>query len=88
MMDYAHCKTDPAHEKTTRGYIRSSVEKALAPDVTVIVDSMNYIKGFRYELYCLARSAKTTNCLLYVNTPHDVCKQLNASREGGYGEEL
>lgn len=40
---------------------------------------MNYIKGFRYELYCLARTMKTTNCLLYVNSPYEVCKEYNAA---------
>ena len=65
---------DPVNEKMTRGFIKSNVEKSLSPDVIVIVDSMNYIKGFRYELFCLARASKTTNCLLYCNTPHDICK--------------
>lgn len=48
---------------------------------------MNYIKGFRYELYCLVRSAKTTNCLLYVNTPYEICKKYNGNHEG-FNEEL
>lgn len=34
----------------------------------VIADSMNYIKGFRYQMYCIAREQKTTYCVLYCNT--------------------
>jgi protein KTI12 len=72
---------DPVQEKMTRGFIKSNAEKYISQDAVIIVDSMNYIKGFRYELYCLARSMKTTNCLLYLNTPYEVCKEYNASHE-------
>ena len=75
------------NEKMTRGFIKSNVEKFMSLDTIVIVDSMNYIKGFRYELYCLVRSAKTTNCLLYVNSNHDICKNNNSSHEG-FNDEL
>jgi protein KTI12 len=68
---------DPVKEKMTRGFIKSNTEKYISSETIVIVDSMNYIKGFRYELYCLARASKTTNCLLYVNTPYEICKQQN-----------
>ena len=53
---------DMISEKMTRGYLKSNVEKLIQAGQIVIFDSMNYIKGFRYELYCLARAAKTTNC--------------------------
>jgi tRNA uridine 5-carbamoylmethylation protein Kti12 len=28
----------------------------------VIVDSLNYIKGFRYQMYCAARELKARVC--------------------------
>lgn len=43
---------------------------------------MNYIKGFRYELFCLARTAKTTNCLVYCDTDPDVAGK--SAEQGGY----
>ena len=73
---------DSIHEKMTRGFIKSNIEKFLSQDTIVIVDSMNYIKGYRYELFCLARSCKTTNCLLYCNTPFEICKKYNESHDG------
>jgi protein KTI12 len=50
---------DSAHEKILRASIKSNVEKFLDPSRIVIVDAQNYIKGYRYELYCLARNAQT-----------------------------
>lgn len=42
---------------------------------------MNYIKGYRYELYCLARNVMTTICLVYCDTDKDTayerCEKLN-----------
>ena len=32
------------------------------PDTLLVVDSMNYIKGFRYQLYCAAREHKLRVC--------------------------
>ncbi|XP_004639177.2 protein KTI12 homolog [Octodon degus] len=60
---------DPAREKALRGALRASVERRLSRQDVVILDSLNYIKGFRYELYCLARAAHTPLCLLYCVRP-------------------
>lgn len=52
------------------------------------MDSMNYIKGYRYELYCLARNAMTTLCLVWCDTDKSIakswCEKLN---EAGAGEQ-
>lgn len=42
----------------------SEVQREIGQDVVVIVDSTNYIKGFRYQLYCLARGVKTIHCVV------------------------
>ena len=34
----------------------------MGPDTLLVVDSMNYIKGFRYQLYCAAREHKLRVC--------------------------
>jgi protein KTI12 len=72
----------------TRGFIKSNVEKHISQDTVVIVDSMNYIKGYRYELYCLARSAKTTNCTLYLNTSYEKCKEWNSIGKSNFDDIL
>lgn len=60
---------DSTREKALRGALRASVERRLSRHDVVILDSLNYIKGFRYELYCLARAAHTPLCLVYCVRP-------------------
>ncbi|KAM9108313.1 protein KTI12 homolog [Balaenoptera acutorostrata] len=60
---------DSAREKALRGALRAAVERRLSRHEVVILDSLNYIKGFRYELYCLARAARTPLCLVYCVRP-------------------
>ncbi|XP_012578215.1 PREDICTED: protein KTI12 homolog [Condylura cristata] len=61
--------SDAAREKALRGALRAAVERRLSRHDVVILDSLNYIKGFRYELYCLARAARTPLCLVYCVQP-------------------
>ncbi|XP_043861285.1 protein KTI12 homolog [Dromiciops gliroides] len=61
--------SDPTREKALRAALKASVERVLGPRAVVLLDSLNYIKGFRYELYCLARAARTPLCLLYCLKP-------------------
>jgi len=49
-------------EKPARGTLFTAVLRALTPDKIVILDSLNYIKGFRYQLYCAARESKARVC--------------------------
>src|SRR5689334_19201427 len=51
---------DSTKEKEHRSYLRSLVQKTLDDRTLVILDSLNYIKGFRYELHCAAKLCKTT----------------------------
>ncbi len=52
-------------EKKARSAILSATERYLDTKTLVIVDSLNYIKGFRYQLYCITKSIGTTHCVLY-----------------------
>ena len=58
-----------AEEKKARSMLMSSVERLLNKDTVVIADAMNYIKGFRYQLYCVAKSLRTPHCIVryYIN---------------------
>lgn len=51
---------------------------------------MNYIKGFRYQLYCEAKAMQTTNCVVHVGTQPDQCREWNSQRpeEEKYAEEV
>jgi len=69
--------SDPIKEKQLRAFLKSNVEKQLSPDTIVILDSINYIKGYRYELYCLSRQYKQTQCVVYLNTSIQTCIENN-----------
>jgi protein KTI12 len=61
-------------EKKTRGFLLAAVERLLTKEDVVIADGMNYIKGLRYQLYCVARA---------VGTPHCVVRTMMSFLEGG-----
>ena len=54
----------------------------------MILDSLNYIKGFRYELFCLARTAKSTHAVLYCDTSLDQAREWNQANQVGFNEDL
>jgi protein KTI12 len=72
-------------EKNTRGLLRSVVDRNLNKSRVVIFDSLNNIKGYRYELYCIAKAAATRYCMVHVDTPAETCKEWNSNRGGGGG---
>ena len=51
-------------EKDARAEEYSAVKRVLSRDDIVIADGMNYIKGFRYQLYCEAKALQTPNCVV------------------------
>lgn len=53
-------------EKPARGTLFTAVQRQLSPDTILIVDSLNYIKGFRYQMYCAAREMKLRTCTVCV----------------------
>ncbi|KAJ3156112.1 kti12, chromatin associated [Geranomyces michiganensis] len=63
--------SSPHEEKKARGELKSAVERSLSTSTITICDSLNYIKGFRYQLYCIARALGTPQCTVYCITPHD-----------------
>jgi len=73
---------DPASEKILRASLKSTVEKFIDQKRVVILDSMNYIKGYRYELYCLARNAQTTLCTVFCDTEREIAQKICV--EGNY----
>ena len=59
------------NEKAARGTFYSAIQRLLSKDDIVIADGMNYIKGFRYQLFCEAKALSTPHCVvpLYLPTP-------------------
>jgi protein KTI12 len=75
-LNKAEYLASPQQEKILRASLKSNVEKYIDSQRVVILDSMNYIKGFRYELYCLARNAQTTLCCVWCDTKVEIAQQI------------
>ena len=72
---------DVFSEKNTRALLRSEVERALSQrNQIVVIDSLNNIKGYRYELWCIARSSATRYTVLHVDSLEDTCRAWNEDR--------
>ncbi|KAJ9638815.1 kti12, chromatin associated [Coniosporium tulheliwenetii] len=80
-------------EKDARAAESSAVKRFLTRDDIIIADGLNYIKGFRYQLYCEAKAVQTPSCVVHVGTPADKCRAINnelladSQKDGGYTEE-
>lgn len=68
-------------EKEHRAFLKSNCEKKLSNETITILDSSNYIKGYRYEIYCLSRQYKITQCVVYLKTSISTCKEYNMYNE-------
>ncbi|PSR88401.1 hypothetical protein CEY00_Acc31469 [Actinidia chinensis var. chinensis] len=83
---------DMPAEKNLRGVLRSEVDRSLSRDSIIIVDSLNSIKGYRYELWCLARAAGTRYCVLYCDVEENHCRNWNEERrergEAAYEDKI
>ncbi|KZT66358.1 chromatin associated protein KTI12 [Daedalea quercina L-15889] len=70
-------------EKSARAALFTAMQRRMGQDTILIVDAMNYIKGFRYQMYCAAREIKVRVCTVYILATPDLCKEWNTSREDG-----
>ena len=71
---------DSTKEKSVRAGLRSEVCRLLNKDEVVILDGLNYIKGFRYELYCASKAAKNTQCTVHCDLSPEDAWQMNLER--------
>lgn len=69
-------------EKDARAEEYSAVKRVLSRDDIVIADGMNYIKGFRYQLFCEAKAMSTPSCVVstMAHLPAPSPSLLTASR--------
>ncbi len=71
---------DSKNEKEIRGNLKSAVQRAVNKTDVLILDSANYIKGFRYELYCVSKSAQTPQCIIHCDLSPTQAAEWNAAR--------
>jgi len=53
---------DSRSEKPARATLFAAVQRQMGQGTILIIDALNYIKGFRYQLYCAAREFKLRVC--------------------------
>lgn len=76
-----------AQEKTARAEEFSAIKRGLSKDNIVIADGLNYIKGYRYQLWCEAKAAATRCCVVHVAAQEEECKQWNRERLRAWGRD-
>ncbi|KAK7862666.1 hypothetical protein R5R35_009239 [Gryllus longicercus] len=81
---------DSSKEKSIRGQIKSEATRLVGKEDVVVLDSQNYIKGYRYELYCMTKASKTTQCTILCCAPQETAWKWNLKREKNeqYSEEV
>ncbi|KAG6868938.1 hypothetical protein C0993_007712 [Termitomyces sp. T159_Od127] len=63
------------------------MQRQMALDTILIVDGLNYIKGFRYQMYCAAREMKLRVCTVHVVALKEQCREWNLTRQDGHAYE-
>ncbi|KAK1750692.1 chromatin associated protein KTI12 [Echria macrotheca] len=76
----AHVRSANASEKDARAALYGAVKRVLSPRDVVILDGLNYIKGWRYQLYCEAKNARTPHCVVQVGCSVEQARQVNEAR--------
>lgn len=69
-----------AREKQSRCALKSELQRHLAAESWTIIDALNYVKGYRYELYCVAREARCAQLTLHCATDNHLAWQWNVAR--------
>jgi len=71
---------DGRQEKPARAALFTAVQRMINKDTILIVDGMNYIKGYRYQLYCAAREQQVRVCTIFVVAKPEHCREWNLNR--------
>ena len=60
---------DSKKEKSVRSDTKSAAQRMLNTSDVLIIDGSNYIKGYRYEIYCMTKLYKTPQCTIHCDIP-------------------
>lgn len=60
--------------------MKSDIQRRLNTHDLLIFDGSNYIKGYRYEIYCMTKLYKTPQCTVYCDMPIEHAWMLNNKR--------
>ncbi|XP_058799111.1 protein KTI12 homolog [Phymastichus coffea] len=81
---------DSKQEKLIRGNIKSNAQRLLTQSDVLIIDGSNYIKGYRYEIYCMSKLYKTPQCTVQCDLPIEHAWLWNEKRSDNkqYSREI
>jgi len=72
--------SDGRAEKPARAAYLTAINRRLSKDTILILDGMNYIKGYRYQIYCAAREAGVRVCTVFVACTPEQSKAWHDAR--------
>lgn len=75
-------------EKHSRGSQMSVIKRDISRSTFVILDSLSYIKGFRYQLFCEAKGVQTPHCVVQVMNPLEKCIEWNRTHTNPWDEDI
>jgi protein KTI12 len=78
------CYKDSYTEKKTRAALKSTFDRTVAASdgsTLIILDSLNYIKGFRYELYCISKFANERHGIIWILNDTATIHKWNSERD-------
>lgn len=76
----AHTRSANASEKDARAAVYGAVKRVLSDRDIVILDGMNYIKGWRYQLHCEAKAMRTPSVVLQIGCGVERARGINEER--------
>ncbi|KAL0931022.1 elongator complex associated protein kti2 [Colletotrichum truncatum] len=76
----AHTRSANASEKDARAAVYGAVKRVLTDRDIVILDGMNYIKGWRYQLHCEAKAVRTPSVILQIGCGVERARGINEER--------
>lgn len=76
----AHTRSANASEKDARATIYAAVKRVLSDRDIVILDGLNYIKGWRYQLHCESKAMRTPSCILQIGCSKAKSQEVNEER--------
>lgn len=81
----SECYISSHAEKSTRSALKAKVDRSLQDKTLVICDSLNYIKGYRYELHCLSKAAKQQHGMIWIlNSDAMKLNRIRGEEKPGY----
>ena len=80
-MNFIQLILDSKKEKQVRGDLKSYMVRFINPEDVLIIDGSNYIKGYRYEIYCRSKEYHCTQCTIQCDLPVEHAWLWNEKRD-------